>query len=96
MWTCTFWSGYALHYKPFPNKRRIFQEVFNNSCFYVLLSICFQFTPFYDDEAVKTKLGQIFNYCFYAMLGLNVSLQVYDTLFSLVKKFRGFYYKKRN
>ena len=96
MWTCTFWSGYALHYKPFASKNRIYQEVFNNSCFYVLLSICFQFTPFYTEEAVRLALGRMFNYVFYAMLALNISMQIFDTIKSLIKKCRGCYYKKRN
>jgi hypothetical protein len=96
MWTCTFWSGYVLYYKPFATKGRNYQEVFNNSCFYILLSICFQFTPFFTDEDVRKVLGQIFNYVFYAMLALNILLQVFNTISSLVKKCRGCYYKKRN
>jgi hypothetical protein len=49
LYTCTFWSGYTLSCRPFESLLRNCQEVFNNSCFSILLYLGFEFTPFCTD-----------------------------------------------
>lgn len=96
IYTCTFWAGYTLECRPFESKQRNYQEAFNNICFSFMLCLCFMFTPFCTDEKAREGLGEVFNYLFYVMLGVNISLQLVSTVRSIIRKYRTWFYKRRN
>jgi hypothetical protein len=70
--------------------------VINNSLFYINLSLCFMFTPWYDDSVHYETLGNIFNGIFYLMCGSNILFQFIEMGRSLYKKYRAYKIKKRN